>query len=131
MYEDKGPSAAGQNLKPLFIMETSRGLVTKLVLYSAGAVGLVILGKKHIAHHKEERHLKDSDTSLENSEEFEDSHKRRGFPSNNPNLNYEGKGRESKYVGAGQAYSSRTPGDRLSMWNVFKNKNSRDNDERN
>lgn len=112
-------------------METSKGLIIKLGLYSAGAVGLVLIGKKHIALRKEERHLQDSDTSLTNDEEFVDSHKRRGFPSNNPNLNYEGKGRESKYVGAGQAYSSRTPGDRLSIWNVFKLRSSGDSGEKN
>ncbi|QRG37441.1 hypothetical protein FDK38_001816 [Candidozyma auris] len=110
-------------------METSRGLITKLGLYSAAAVVLVVAGKKHIAYLKEERHLKESDISLEREEEFEDKTTRRGFPTNNPNLNYEGTGRESKYIGSGSAYSSRTPGDRLSVWNVFKQKSGKNDKE--
>lgn len=110
-------------------METSKGLITKLGLYSAGAVALVLIGKKHIAKHKEERHLKESDLRLEAEEEFETTSKRRGFPTNNPNLNYEGTGRESKYVGSGVAYASRTPGDKLSIWNVFKQKRGKNDDD--
>ncbi|KAF3988731.1 hypothetical protein FT663_03204 [Candidozyma haemuli var. vulneris] len=111
-------------------METRKGLATKLVLYSAGAVVLVVYGKKHIARHKEERYLKENDFSLETDDEFVDSTTFRGFPTNNPGLNYEGQGRESKYIGNGQAYSSRTPGDRLSVWNVFKQKSSGKDEEK-
>lgn len=104
-----------------FDMETRKGLLTKLGLYTATAVGLVLIGKKHIAVHKEDRHKLESDSTVEyeDDNEFLDKTIRPGFPSNNPNLNYEGTGRESKYVGAGLSYSSRTPGDRLSIWNVI------------
>lgn len=103
------------------IMETQKGLLTKLALYSAAAVGLVVVGKKHIASHKEDRHKLESDANVEfaDDSEFLDKSVRPGFPSNNPNLNYNVDGRESKYVGSGNSYSSRTSGDRLSIWNVL------------
>lgn len=103
-------------------METRQGLLKKLWLYTAAAVTLVVVGKKHIASHKEDRHKLESDASVENPEEFGDHSVRPGFPSNNPNLNYNVEGRESKFVGAGCSYSSRTPGDRLSIWNVLKSR---------
>lgn len=105
---------------PPSAMETQKGLLTKLALYSATAVGLVVVGKKHIASHKEDRHKLESDSTVEYADdnEFLDRSVRPGFPSNNPNLNYDVNGRESRFVGAGNSYSSRTPGDRLSIWNV-------------
>lgn len=104
-------------------METRKGLLTKLGFFTAGAIGLMLIGKKHIAVHKDSRHRKESDASVEFAEsEFSNTSRRPGFPENNPNLNYEGSNRESKYVGAGVAYASRTKGDRLSMWNVFRSR---------
>lgn len=102
-------------------METRKGLLTKLGLYTVTAVGLVLVGKKHIALHKEDRHKLESDSTVEyvDDGEFLDKSVRPGFPTNNPNLNYDSTGRESKFVGSGCSYSSRTPGDRLSMWNVL------------
>lgn len=101
-------------------METRKGLLTKLGAFTVVAVGLTVIGKKHIAIHKEDRHRLESDASVDHEDdEFIDSSVRPGFPTNNPNLNYEGSGRESKYVGAGISYSTRTPGDRLSIWNVI------------
>lgn len=110
-------------------METRKGLLTKLGAFSAVAIGLTVVGKKHIATHKEDRHRLESDASVDHEEdEFADESVRPGFPSNNPNLNYEGAGRESKYVGTGVAYSTRTPGDRLSMWNVITKKIKKDDE---
>lgn len=101
-------------------METQKGLLTKLALFTGVAITLTVLGKKHIASHNEDRHMQENYSSVDNDEnEFVDKTRRPGFPSNNPNLNYEGGTRESKYVGAGMAYSSRTKGDRLSLWNIF------------
>ncbi|OBA19072.1 hypothetical protein METBIDRAFT_47500, partial [Metschnikowia bicuspidata var. bicuspidata NRRL YB-4993] len=111
-------------------METRKGLLTKLAGFSAVAIGLTVVGKKHIASAKEKRHSKESDASLDSDldSEFLDNGVRPGFPKNNPNLNYESAQRESQYVGAGVAYLTRTKGDRLSLWNVIKSKMS-DNDE--
>ncbi|KAM9926395.1 hypothetical protein OXX80_010590 [Metschnikowia pulcherrima] len=105
-------------------METRKGLLTKLTGFSAVAIGLTVMGKQHIAAAKDTRHRKESDASIESDSEFLDNARRPGFPSNNPNLNYESVQRESKYVGAGVAYSTRTKGDRLSMWNVITAKTS-------
>ena len=38
----------------------------------------------------------------------------------NPNLDYSSPDRKSKYVGSGDAFSTRRPGDRLSLWNMVK-----------
>lgn len=102
-------------------METRQGLLTKLGLYTAAAVTLMLIGKKHIAVHKESRHRTESDSSVEANldDEFVDTSRRPGFPENNPRLDYGGGERESKYVGAGVAYDSRTKGDRLSLWNTI------------
>lgn len=102
-------------------METRKGLLTKLGIFTAVAVLLFVVSKKHIAAVKEDRHRLESDSSVDNPDtmEFTSVSARPGFPTNNPNLNYEGQGRESRYVGAGNSYSSRTPGDRLGFWNVF------------
>lgn len=109
-------------------METRKGLLTKLGGFTLVAVGLVIIGKKHIALHKDSRHLKDSDSSVENdSEEFVSRGRRPGFPEHNTDLDYESPKRKSKYVGSGLSYLSRAPGDKLSMWNViFKRGGSRE-----
>lgn len=109
-------------------METRKGLVTKLGGFTIVAVGLVIIGKKHIALRKDSRHLKESDSSVENeADEFTSINRRPGFPEHNPNLNYDGPERKSKFVGSGLSYLSRAPGDKLSMWNVlFKRGGTRD-----
>lgn len=106
-------------------METRQGLLTKLGAFTCVAVGLTVVGKKHIASHKEDRHRLESDASVDHEEdEFADTSVRPGFPANNPNLNYDGSGRQSKYVGSGLSYSTRTPGDKLSIWNVITRKTS-------
>lgn len=109
-------------------METRKGLLTKLGGFTVVAVGLVIIGKKHIAIRKDSRHLKDSECSVENdSEEFVNKRRRPGFPEHNTDLDYESPQRKSKYVGSGLSYLSRAPGDKLSMWNViFKRGGSRE-----
>ncbi|GEQ72047.1 hypothetical protein JCM33374_g5733 [Metschnikowia sp. JCM 33374] len=109
-------------------METRKGLLTKLAGFSAVAVGLTVIGKYHIAAVKDTRHREESDASLESDSEFIDNRRRPGFPENNPNFNYESAQRESKYVGAGVAYSTRTKGDRLSIWNVITAKSSKDDE---
>lgn len=104
-------------------METRQGLLTKLGAFTVVAIGLVAVGKKHIASHKEDRHRLESDASVEHEDdEFMNSSFRPGFPSANPNLNYERSGRESKYVGSGAAYATRTQGDRLTIWNLITKK---------
>lgn len=101
-------------------METRKGLLQKLGILTAVGIGIFLYGKRDIAHRKAERHRLESDSSVDyENEDFEDSSFRRGFPTNNPNLNYEVSGRESRYVGSGVSYSSRTPGDRLSIWNLI------------
>lgn len=101
-------------------METRKGLLSKLALFSALAIGITVVGKKHIALVKDSRHLKESDSSVENeSDEFVNPQRIPGFPEHNPNLNYDTANRKSKYVGAGLSYSSRATGDKLSMWNVL------------
>ncbi|RKP30459.1 hypothetical protein METBISCDRAFT_16201 [Metschnikowia bicuspidata] len=101
-------------------METRKTLVTKLGFFTAVAISIIIIGKKHIAHRKDSRHLKESALSVENElDDFLTVNRRPGFPEHNPNLNYDTPNRKSKYVGAGLSYSSRTPGDKLSIWNVM------------
>lgn len=100
-------------LKPS-TMETRKGLITKLGLFVGVAVTLVIVGKKHIAAHKEARHM---DEYEENNlrEEFDLDKKKDKYDAEDPR-------RESRYIGAGASYSSRVPGDRLSFWSVFRSK---------
>lgn len=70
-----------------------------------------MVGKKHIAAYKDERHRKETDARIDSSgNEFLSAPLRPGFPT--ALLEFQ---RESKYVGAGLAYSSRTPGDRFSF----------------
>lgn len=100
-------------------METRFGLLSKLGVYTVIAVGLVVVGKQHIASHKDKRHLQEFNQEISELE-FANTSVRPGFPANNPNLNYESSSRESTYVGLGASYATRTKGDRLSMWNVIK-----------
>lgn len=102
-------------------METRRGLLTKLGAFSVVSVGLVVVGRQHIAALKDARHMEES-AQAQRDGEFLDTSTRRGFPNNNPNFNYESNARESKYVGSGVAYSTRTKGDRLSIWNIWRAK---------
>ena len=76
---------------------------------------------------KQARHDKESDSSIKHEinqqeEEFGYVTKRRGFPLTNPNLDYTSPDRQSKYVGSGDAFSSRRQGDRLSLFQVIKAK---------
>lgn len=95
-----------------FIMETRRGLFTKLALFSSVAIGIYVVGKKHIAHYKDQRHRNETDARIDSSgDEFRAAPLKPGFPTAE-NLEYQ---RESKYVGAGNAYASRKPGDRFAF----------------
>lgn len=98
-------------------METQRGLLKKLGIFGAIAVTLVVGGKRHIASRKDQRHKQDSDAVVDSQQkEFDNNTLRPGFPLNENEKRYE---RESKYVGAGTSYSSRKPGDRLSIMAYF------------
>ncbi|KAK6459236.1 uncharacterized protein RJT20DRAFT_14318 [Scheffersomyces xylosifermentans] len=101
-------------------VETRNGLLTKLGIFGVVAVSLFVVGKKHIASYKDERHKRETDARIDSdTEEFGVTARRPGFPINNPTLNYDANARDSKYRGAGNSYSSRRPGDRLSMFAVF------------
>lgn len=101
-------------------METRRGLLTKLGIFSTAAIALFFTGKYHIASYKENRHRSETDARVDSEEnEFGTLAKRPGFPLNNPNLDYESSVRPSKYEGSGSSYSTRTTGDRFGMGNIF------------
>ncbi|CAD1812162.1 unnamed protein product [Candida parapsilosis] len=103
--------------------ETRSTVLRRYALFAAIAISLFITGKKHIAYKKEQRHKLENDSDVNNSDnEFSISIKRPGFPENNPNLNYDDEKRQSKYIGSGFAYSTRRPGDRLSLYNILKQK---------
>lgn len=107
--------------------ESRRTVLRKLGIFGSIAIGLFIVGKKHIAYQKQARHDKESDSSIKHEitqqeEEFGYVTKRRGFPLTNPNLDYTSPDRQSKYVGSGDAFSSRRQGDRLSLFQVIKAK---------
>lgn len=107
--------------------ESRRTVLRKLGIFGSIAIGLFIVGKKHIAYQKQARHDKESDSSIKHEinqqeEEFGYVTKRRGFPLTNPNLDYTSSDRQSKYVGSGDAFSSRRQGDRLSLFQVIKAK---------
>lgn len=107
--------------------ESRRTVLRKLGIFGSIAIGLFIIGKKHIAYQKQNRHDLESDSSVKHEinqqeEEFGYVTKRRGFPLTNPNLDYSSPDRQSKYVGSGDAFSSRRHGDRLSLYQVFKAK---------
>lgn len=98
-------------------METQKGLFTKLGIFGAIAVTLAFAGKKHISMRKDIRHRSDSDALVDSEQrEFENKTLRPGVPLNEGESRYK---RESKYVGAGSSYSSRKPGDRLSIMAYF------------
>lgn len=100
-------------------METQRGLFTKLGIFGTIALTLAIAGKRHIAKRKELRHRSDSDALVDSRQrEFENKTLRPGLPLNEDESESKYM-RESKYVGAGSSYSSRTPGDRLSIMAYF------------
>lgn len=103
-------------------VETRKGILQKLGIFGCIGVGLFLVGKKHIASYKDDRHRNETDARLDSDEnEFGVLARRPGFPTNNPTLNYEGK-RGSRFEGGGLAYASRTPGDRLSMFAIFDRK---------
>mmetsp|Transcript_7925 Transcript_7925/g.7857 ORF Transcript_7925/g.7857 Transcript_7925/m.7857 type:complete len:118 (-) Transcript_7925:211-564(-) len=98
-------------------METQKGLFTKLGIFGAIAIALALGGKRHISMRKELRHKSDTDALVDSKQrEFENSTLRPGVPLNDGETKYK---RESKYVGAGSSYSSRKPGDRLSIMAYF------------
>lgn len=101
-------------------METRVGLFKKLGLFSVTAIGFYIVGKKHIQKHNEERHRFETDARIDSeSDEFTSQTKRPGFPANNPNFDYEERHEQLRYAGTGNSYSSRTGGDRFTMFAIF------------
>lgn len=101
-------------------METRKGLLTKLGIFGAVAIGLFMVGKYHIASYKEKRHRLETDARVDSEEnEFGILAKRPGFPQNNPTLNYESDQRNSRYEGTGNSYSTRRSGDRFNMKSIF------------
>lgn len=110
-------------------VETRNGVLFKLGVFGCAAIGLFIVGKRHIAAYKEERHRTETDARVDSEEnEFGILAKRPGFPANNPTLNYEGQ-RGSRFQGSGLSYHTRTPGDRLSMFAIFDRKWGSDKDK--
>lgn len=98
-------------------METQKGLFTKLGIFGAIAITLALAGKRHISMRKDIRHKSDSDALVDTKQrEFENKTLRPGVPMNDGETKYK---RESKFVGAGSSYSSRKPGDRLSIMAYF------------
>lgn len=96
-------------------METRRGLFKKLGIFSGVAIVMVYGGKKSSSHYKSNRHAKQSDALVGgNHNEFDDEYYYPGKPTENGK--YE---RRNQYVGAGSSYSSRKPGDRLTMFKIF------------
>ncbi|EGW31606.1 uncharacterized protein SPAPADRAFT_140229 [Spathaspora passalidarum NRRL Y-27907] len=111
-------------------METRRGFFTKLGFFCTTAVTLFIIGKRHIARHKDERHRVETDARIDSEDnEFGILAKRPGFPTNNPTLDYTAGDRKSKFEGGGNAYASRRPGDRLSVYTWVKMKYFSDEEE--
>ncbi|CAI5758628.1 unnamed protein product [Candida verbasci] len=104
--------------------DTRQGIIQRYTIFGAIAITLFLIGKKHIQISKNQKHERESDTSLnvESDNEFLVKTKRPGFPENNPYLDYSSGQRVSKYQGSGDAYSSRKQGDRLSLYNVLKQK---------
>ncbi|CAN3359525.1 hypothetical protein DICA3_D04698 [Diutina catenulata] len=112
-------------------METRKGLLTKLAIYSGVAISLFLVGKKHIAYSKERRHQMESDAGIETEvDEFGFVVARPGFPEHNKNLDYENEARPSKYEGLGNSYTTRRAGDRFSMWAVLQSKWLNNDDEK-
>ncbi|CUM63207.1 uncharacterized protein PRCAT00000776001 [Priceomyces carsonii] len=88
-------------------METQRGLLKKLGIFCGVAMTLAYVGKKHIAHRKNEQHLKESDAGIDTSRK--------------QNLRLAETRDRDQYAGKGIAYSTRKPGDRLSITSIFSN----------
>lgn len=109
-------------------METSRGLFTKIGLLCALGITIGIVGKKHIAYQKNQRHIQESDSSIQiGRDEFGLTASRPGFPENNPTLDYDTEGRALRYVGKGLLYASRTQvGDHLGFLAFMKRRFSSD-----
>ncbi|MCH0629272.1 hypothetical protein JNB11_04775 [Kocuria palustris] len=114
-------------------METRQGLFKKLGIFSGVAIGLFLVGKKHIALLKERRHREELDAVVDrDDDDFGIVVPRPGFPAHNQNLDYELDLRPSKYEGAGNLYSTRRQGDRFLMWAIIQSKvldNGDDNDK--
>lgn len=111
-------------------METTHGLLTKLGLFGVCAVGMFVVGKKHIAQFNDERHREETDARTDSDDnEFRQVSRRRGFPENNPRLDYQSDSRELRYVGLSTAYATRSKGDRLSTWNILLTKWGSDEDK--
>ncbi|KAL6452814.1 hypothetical protein SBY92_000155 [Candida maltosa Xu316] len=112
--------------------ESKHSLIKKLFIFGTVSIGIFIVGKRHIAYQKQHRHELESDSSTVHSydeNEFGYVSKRRGFPLQNPNLDYNSADRKSKFQGAGDAYQTRRQGDRLSMYQVLKMKWFAESDE--
>lgn len=102
-------------------METRKAFFTKLGLFGATALTMFIVGKKHISIHNEKRHRAETDARVDSDDnEFGVQVRRPGFPRNNPTMDYSAGERLSKFEAKGDAYSTRRPGDRLSMWATIK-----------
>ncbi|ODV78572.1 uncharacterized protein CANTADRAFT_26619 [Suhomyces tanzawaensis NRRL Y-17324] len=100
-------------------VETRNSLLVKLGIFGVAAIGLFLVGKRHTAIYKDERHRRETDARIDSEDnEFGVHGHRPGFPSHNPTLNYDGRG--SRYEGTGSAYASRQGGDRLSFFSIFK-----------
>lgn len=98
-------------------MESGIGVAKKLGIFAIVASAAVYFGKKDIAAKREKKHREESDALVgSNQEEFEVKSHQPGLPESLKSNDYV---RESKYVGSGLSYSSRKPGDRLSLWNYF------------
>lgn len=94
-------------------METRKGLVSKLLLFSGIAITLGYLGKRRASNHRSGKLLELTETSVD-KDEFEHEYRFRGKPVE------EGKyQRTNQFIGAGNSYSSRKPGDRLTMFKIF------------
>lgn len=94
-------------------METRKGFFTKLGILGGIAVCMVYFGKKDIAHRKNQRHVEET-KAAQLADEFDYKKNEPGMPMESGKYK-----RESEYVGSGLSYSSRKPGDRLTMLSFF------------
>lgn len=96
-------------------METRKGLFTKLGIFGGIAVVMVSYGRHRAASYRNSRHVNQTDAVIDSTiDEFDE---RKYHPGMQEESNkYE---RESKFVGAGNSYSSRKKGDRLTMFKIF------------
>lgn len=96
-------------------VETRGSLFTKLGIFGCIAIACTIVGKRHIAATKDKRHRLETDARTDSEgNEFDYQVTKPGVPESSSKYV-----RESKYQGSGVSYSSRRPGDRLSMFAVF------------